>query len=96
MVWPLGCRKLIIESDSKDAIRIVQQCHGCCGVNWLVLHIREALQRPWQVVVQFVSRTGNTVADRLAKMAHHASFETAYFEWPPWGCTGVLQSDEVT
>ncbi|KAK9045415.1 hypothetical protein V6N11_059295 [Hibiscus sabdariffa] len=51
MAWSLGCRKLIVESDSKDAIRIVQQIHGCCGVNSLVLHIRKALQRPWKVVV---------------------------------------------
>ncbi|KAK8494673.1 hypothetical protein V6N11_076642 [Hibiscus sabdariffa] len=80
VAWSLGCRKLLVELDNQDAIRIMQQRHGCSGVSSLVNYIQEALQRPWEVVVQYVPRTSNMVADRIAKMAHHASMEIVVLE----------------
>ncbi|KAK8689240.1 hypothetical protein V6N13_087962 [Hibiscus sabdariffa] len=45
LAWKLGCRKLIVESDNRDAVRIIEQGHGCVGVSSLVLHIQEVLTR---------------------------------------------------
>ncbi|KAK8675775.1 hypothetical protein V6N13_033838 [Hibiscus sabdariffa] len=50
VAWSFGCWKLLVELDNQDAIHILQQHHGCSGVNSLVLYIQEALQHLWVVV----------------------------------------------
>ncbi|KAK9044825.1 hypothetical protein V6N11_058716 [Hibiscus sabdariffa] len=63
---------------------VIGDCDGS-GVSSLVHYIQEALQRPWEVVVQYVPCTGNMVTDRIAKMAHHASMEIVVLGSRPWG-----------
>ncbi|KAL4369184.1 hypothetical protein GQ457_05G026390 [Hibiscus cannabinus] len=63
---------------------------GWSGVNSLVLYIQEALQSLWEVVEQYVPRSGNMVANQLAKLAHHASFEVVVLEQPPLECAEAL------
>lgn len=68
--WNWGVRKLLVESDAAEAIRMVKE-----NISFMYLHqnliseIRELLTRQWEVELLGISRTVNNVADSLAKSA---------------------------
>ncbi|KAL4278188.1 hypothetical protein GQ457_03G036380 [Hibiscus cannabinus] len=66
-----------------------RQGHLCS----LLFHIRSFLQRNWEVHVVHVSRSANSVADRLAKLAIPGNNCVTYLANPPPSIVPMLQGD---
>ncbi|KAK8613268.1 hypothetical protein V6N13_101035 [Hibiscus sabdariffa] len=69
VTWEEGYRKLIVETDCKDTINLIYSREGTHASLSLVLHIQALLRRDWCVVIQYVPRSLNSLADGLAKLA---------------------------
>ncbi|KAK8667737.1 hypothetical protein V6N13_105218 [Hibiscus sabdariffa] len=83
--WLLGfAKKVVVESDCKDAIDLIFSRATTNGSLSLVMHIQALLRRSWCVSIQYISRLLNTVADGLAKMANPESLTILRFQTLPW------------
>ncbi|KAK8697169.1 hypothetical protein V6N13_113321 [Hibiscus sabdariffa] len=85
LAWDLGCRHLIIESDSAEALQMVQQHASGSGPYIIVSYIRQICNKDWSIVFSKVARSNNSVADWLAKFASDTNFDVIFFESPPDG-----------
>ncbi|KAK8671464.1 hypothetical protein V6N13_038060 [Hibiscus sabdariffa] len=65
-VWERGFRKVIIESDNLEAIRILNGNSCALAGHGLVSTILNYMSRACTVVFQHVGRNGNRIADWLA------------------------------
>ncbi|KAF7807009.1 ribonuclease H [Senna tora] len=84
LAWILGYRKVILESDCKDAIR------SCTVVNSnefqelpAVKKIREILRNDWEVQLKYTPRNANSCADFLAKSSLHCNSRLAIIDRIP-------------
>ncbi|KAK9036244.1 hypothetical protein V6N11_078252 [Hibiscus sabdariffa] len=50
LAWGLGCRQLIIESDSSEALRMVQQYTFGGDPYVIISYIRQICNKDWQIV----------------------------------------------
>ncbi|KAL4335788.1 hypothetical protein GQ457_07G042280 [Hibiscus cannabinus] len=93
LAWEKGCRRIILEVDSLEVVKALQedcrQGHICS----LLFHIRLFLQRNWEVHVVHVLRRANSIADRLAKLAISGSNCVTYLANPPPSIVPILQDD---
>ncbi|KAK8626555.1 hypothetical protein V6N13_134196 [Hibiscus sabdariffa] len=85
LAWRLGCRQLIIESDSSEALRMVQQYTFGSDSYIIVSYLRQICNKDWQIIFSKVARSNNEVADWLAKFASDTNFDVIFFESPPDG-----------
>ncbi|KAL4279654.1 hypothetical protein GQ457_03G035040 [Hibiscus cannabinus] len=93
MAWDKGFRRIIIEVDSLDVIRVLKEDRRQGHICTLILHIQMLLRRSWEVRVLHVLRCDNSVVDRLAKLANSDSTCVKYFEDPPPSIVQILQKD---
>ncbi|KAL4292089.1 hypothetical protein GQ457_14G023220 [Hibiscus cannabinus] len=96
MDWDKGFRRLILEVDSLDVVRALKDDRRHGHICTLVLHIKMVLRRNWEVQVLHVTRSANSVADSLAKLAIPASTCVMYFKDPPSSIIPFLHSDVVS
>ncbi|KAK9011125.1 hypothetical protein V6N11_043982 [Hibiscus sabdariffa] len=66
----LGCRKLIIETDSADVADLFSDRHEDLHGNTITSTVRQMLNLNWEVKVCKISRVCNRVVDALAKASH--------------------------
>ncbi|KAL4386403.1 hypothetical protein GQ457_09G026060 [Hibiscus cannabinus] len=85
LAWNLGCRHLIIESDSSEALQMVQQHDSGSDPYIIVSYIRQFCNKDWNILFSKVARSNNLVADWLAKFASDTNFDVMFFESPPDG-----------
>ncbi|KAI4313562.1 hypothetical protein L6164_026527 [Bauhinia variegata] len=93
--WRLGFRNLIIESDSKSAVDLVNR--GCSASGKLAKSIKKArkyLRKEWQVNIVYIPREYNGVADWLSKFSHEFHVGLHELKKPPKGCSKFLLEDE--
>lgn len=65
----MGIRKLIVESDSEQAVRwVVNKGSSLCLLG-LVYECQRLLRRQWEVKVKHIYREANCVADFMAAEA---------------------------
>ncbi|KAK8630158.1 hypothetical protein V6N13_078964 [Hibiscus sabdariffa] len=83
LAWSMGCRQLIVELDSSDALRMLQQCSSEVCSYIIGSHIHQLCREDWQVVFSKVVQCNNGVADGLAKLASNSSFDVLLFDEPP-------------
>ncbi|KAK8518326.1 hypothetical protein V6N12_017477 [Hibiscus sabdariffa] len=67
--WSVGTRNLVVEVDSLEVIRVVQQSLAGFSSLSLVVYIVKLLQRLWSVKLQHVLREGNRLVDGMTKFA---------------------------
>ncbi|KAL4368271.1 hypothetical protein GQ457_05G013090 [Hibiscus cannabinus] len=65
--WSIGCRKLIIETDSVDVADLFSDRHEDLNGNTITSTVRQMLNLNWEVKVCKISRVCNRVVDALAK-----------------------------
>ncbi|KAK9029762.1 hypothetical protein V6N11_026864 [Hibiscus sabdariffa] len=92
-VWTLGPRKVLIESDNVEAIRILQYRSPALPDHALVFSIKELTSRAWDLIFMHVPRSANRVADGLACLGRGASFDAWCFMDPPLEIVEALSTD---
>ncbi|KAK8989363.1 hypothetical protein V6N11_063794 [Hibiscus sabdariffa] len=83
LAWELGYRQLVIETDSADALRLIEQKSKGGGPFTLVHRIHVLRVLDWRLVFSKIGRDSNDVADRLAKLASYDSLDTEFFDQSP-------------
>ncbi|KAK8596669.1 hypothetical protein V6N12_065149 [Hibiscus sabdariffa] len=85
LAWSLGCRQLVVESDSAEALCMIQQHSSKGGPYIIVSHLHQLCNKDWRIVFSKFARCNNGVADWLAKFASDSNFDVVSFEAPPDG-----------
>ncbi|KAK8482274.1 hypothetical protein V6N11_019775 [Hibiscus sabdariffa] len=88
-VWSLSIRRLVVETDSLGAYRLIKEYIGSCG-STLLPYILDLIARPWEIQLRHVRRGSNTLADRVAKLVTEEDFLCHRYIDPPSSCIGVL------
>ncbi|CAN1850390.1 Putative ribonuclease H protein At1g65750 [Linum perenne] len=70
LAWDLGVRKLLVQSDSKAAVTILQKEDTNHQHAILVSEFIELKSRSWEVAITHVFREANCSADYLANLGH--------------------------
>ncbi|KAK9036128.1 hypothetical protein V6N11_078144 [Hibiscus sabdariffa] len=81
--WSVGIPRLVLEVDSLDAVRLIQQGQAGYRSLSLVNYIVELLSRRWEVRVEHVLHEGNKLADGMTKIVHDIDFLCHRF-FDPW------------
>ncbi|KAK8481828.1 hypothetical protein V6N11_033162 [Hibiscus sabdariffa] len=79
----MGYRCLIVESDSADALRLLQRGLPKSGLFTILCYLHQLCGKDWILAFSKVDRRNNGVADRLAKLASAATFDVVTFDEPP-------------
>ena len=94
LAWDIGFRKVVIESDSLEAVNMVQnhvgdldQVSACIGD---ILKIQE---QEWSTQIRHIPREVNKAADMLAKMVFGAAPGFHEVEYPSDLLNDVLLQD---
>ncbi|KAK9044029.1 hypothetical protein V6N11_072351 [Hibiscus sabdariffa] len=80
-----GMSAINVESDSSDALRMLQQRSSEVCSYLIGSHIHQLCKEDWQIVFSKVARCNNGVADGLAKLASDSSFDVVFFDEPSGG-----------
>ncbi|XP_057444828.1 uncharacterized protein LOC130737075 [Lotus japonicus] len=94
LCWERGFRRIVIFSDSKHALSLLE--HGCgrfhayAAVLGLV---RELLGKDWVVRFDHILREGNSVVDYLAKDGARGTCRMRCLDTPPTEVTPMLADD---
>lgn len=93
--WSQGHRKIIIESDCKKAVDIInnKSLHFAL-YNW-TREIRWWKQKFPACSVQWIGREGNKPADKLATSAHALLISFQYYYYVPYVITNLLHEDYI-
>ncbi|KAK9001162.1 hypothetical protein V6N11_082953 [Hibiscus sabdariffa] len=67
--WSIRVANLILESDCKKALQIIDKARSSSRRTPIVDHILRLLDMPWVVRFGFIPREGNVIADGMAKRA---------------------------
>ncbi|KAK8580524.1 hypothetical protein V6N13_143605 [Hibiscus sabdariffa] len=65
----IGLNQVIVECDSMEALRLVQQRISCSGWKLILAHIEELLHQNWVVEFRFIHREENVLVYAMAKLA---------------------------
>ncbi|CAL1356741.1 unnamed protein product [Linum trigynum] len=76
LAWLMGFKKILLNLDSMTAISIINSGEDDHRHNLLANHIRELIDREWEVKVPHVYRESNFAADYLACIGHDFPFGT--------------------
>ncbi|CAI0401383.1 unnamed protein product [Linum tenue] len=68
--WELGVRKVLLQTDSQAAIRIIEAATNTHPHYHIVLQVRRMVQCNWEVRIEHIYRESNMVADFLASTGH--------------------------
>lgn len=70
IAWDAGVRKIVVESDSAEAISLTEvtnySIHPDCHI---IMEIQSMIHRAWEIRICQISRDANVAADHLAKQA---------------------------
>ncbi|CAI0430189.1 unnamed protein product [Linum tenue] len=70
IAWNEGMRRIVVQTDSQTAIKLVKEASNRHPHFILVQEARRLLAMDWQVELRHVYREGNFVADYLASAGH--------------------------
>ncbi|KAE8721874.1 hypothetical protein F3Y22_tig00014862pilonHSYRG00016 [Hibiscus syriacus] len=90
-----GFTKIIVQSDSTWAIKILDDINAIRSHIPLVQAIAGLRMCAWELRFQWVPRCSNYVADRLAKFAPACHFYLVQYASPPLGIMDLLAIDSI-
>ncbi|KAI4357362.1 hypothetical protein L6164_001315 [Bauhinia variegata] len=94
--WRLGFRQIIIETDAKSAVDLVNK--GCSSRHSLakpVKNARKYLRKEWHVTIVYLPREYNRAADWLSKFAHDLEVGVHELKKPPKRCSKIIFQDKA-
>ncbi|KAL4308369.1 hypothetical protein GQ457_01G026590 [Hibiscus cannabinus] len=92
--WSFGFRRVIIETDFLEVIRILQRSLNSFSGNGLVASLRYWIDQNWELVVCHSPRTCNLLADRLATWGRLNSQDALTLSSPPSSLLVVVEADK--
>lgn len=94
IAWERRVQKIEVESDSKEAISLVmdQQILNH-PLQQKIEECRELLHKPWDTKVRWIARSGNMVADAIAKLPHLRDGEISFLLIAPPSIMSHVMSD---
>ncbi|KAE8692317.1 Detected protein of unknown function [Hibiscus syriacus] len=95
IAWERGFRQVILESDCKDAVAVVQAQPRVNGVLPMVPHIQELVRRDWIIHSRYVPRESNRVASGLAQLAWIMTEHFQRFSEPPAETESMFRLEEA-
>ncbi|CAN1763773.1 Putative ribonuclease H protein At1g65750, partial [Linum perenne] len=82
LAWAAGIRKVVVQSDSRAALAILQSGDTALQHAALVAEFRELCTRSWEVSLVHVFREANFAADYLANLGHSCSIGLHLYSHP--------------
>ncbi|KAE8684745.1 hypothetical protein F3Y22_tig00111105pilonHSYRG00339 [Hibiscus syriacus] len=92
--WNIGLRKVIVKNDNVNVSNTLQGIKQTSISLMIVDHIKCLLDREWEVRFNHVLRSGNKVADLLAKDVSPDITETRILHYPPHEVIVLLNEKE--
>ncbi|KAL4340570.1 hypothetical protein GQ457_08G000230 [Hibiscus cannabinus] len=96
IAWDIGLKKLLIQSDSKEAIKLLNAKDAASNNCALVRSIARLRNLRWETSIQWIPRTGNEPADMLAKFNNLPCYNTTCFAQPPERLWPLLDRDALS
>ncbi|KAK9011962.1 hypothetical protein V6N11_040033 [Hibiscus sabdariffa] len=94
--WSLNIPRLVVETDCLEAYKLIMGSNVRRGSSTLLPFIMDLLDRPWEVRLEHARRSGNALADRMAKRAFGNNLIVCCFLDPPSFCWDVLLRESIT
>lgn len=91
--WNLGCKKVIVETDSQVALSLIKEAPRGSQYWNLLAEIREMIDWDWECKLEHSWREGNMCADFLAKLGRRLAPGVAVFKNPPQPLQELLGQD---
>ncbi|KAE8735471.1 hypothetical protein F3Y22_tig00000340pilonHSYRG00452 [Hibiscus syriacus] len=85
--------KLWTQSDCQQVVELLDDGGRSTSNISLVRAIANLRQRAWETKVQWIPRSRNTIADKLAKLASWQHFSMTHFEHPPAELADLLHRE---
>ncbi|CAN1149175.1 Putative ribonuclease H protein At1g65750 [Linum perenne] len=82
LAWSIGIRKILIQSDSRTAVSILQGGEINHQHVAFISEFLELKSRSWDVSIMHIYRAANCVADYLANFGHSCSFGMHFISYP--------------
>ncbi|KAK8556676.1 hypothetical protein V6N12_003073 [Hibiscus sabdariffa] len=95
IAWDIGFERLLIQSDSKEAIKLLNDNDVASNHCALVCSIARLRNLRWETTTQWIPRTGNEPVDMLAKFDNLPYYNTTYFDQPPKLLLPLLDLDTL-
>ncbi|KAE8735769.1 hypothetical protein F3Y22_tig00000340pilonHSYRG01599 [Hibiscus syriacus] len=84
VAWNTGLKHFIVQSDCSQAINLLSVNNPMRSHHSLVRAIANLCSREWTIRFRWMARTGNKVADCLAKIPPLLHFNMVHYASPPW------------
>uniref|UniRef100_A0A2C9VZT4 RNase H type-1 domain-containing protein n=1 Tax=Manihot esculenta TaxID=3983 RepID=A0A2C9VZT4_MANES len=97
LAWSMGFRRVIVESDSLQAVRLINEKDiSAHPLGHLIQDCRTLLSLDWCCSLSHVYRERNFSADSLAKQSHGLEIqELTIWDSPPWKVLPFLNNDKL-
>ncbi|KAK9016923.1 hypothetical protein V6N11_079415 [Hibiscus sabdariffa] len=83
IAWENGFERLLIQSDNKGAISLLNDTDATSNPCVLVRSIARLRNLGWATTTQWIPRMGNKPANMLAKFDNLPYYNTSYFDQSP-------------
>ncbi|KAK8485285.1 hypothetical protein V6N11_038057 [Hibiscus sabdariffa] len=91
--WQLGYRKIELETDNLEVVKIITRSSNILANTLLVDDILELISRPCNENIQHIHRCKNVVADKLAALSWGKPMGEMVFDSPPLEVLNEVQQD---
>ncbi|KAL4348653.1 hypothetical protein GQ457_17G006170 [Hibiscus cannabinus] len=81
--WDQGFSLLLVQSDSKDMVTMLNSVHATNSVFPLVRAIDRLCKRNWETKISWIPRDGNRVADMFVKLTNPSAMDLVELCFPP-------------
>ncbi|KAK3211449.1 hypothetical protein Dsin_016155 [Dipteronia sinensis] len=94
LVWKVGFRKVIVESDSQSTVLLLSNTIPLNHLLFNIIHVCKSLmENEWSCTIHHVYRESNKAVDFLTNLSHYLDLEIIVFEEPPTQISGILDDD---
>ncbi|KAK9139538.1 hypothetical protein Scep_009219 [Stephania cephalantha] len=96
LAWALNYKKLVVESDSLEAIELIKgKVRERYYVAALVADCKKLINQDWSVRIVHITKEANQVADHMANLAVDSSFNYETMASPPDSVQPFLLADSM-
>ncbi|KAF7835947.1 RnaseH [Senna tora] len=93
LAWDNGMRAITVETNSKQVLNFINgNFDNSCQHYPLYREVIQLLARDWHVILRYVPRENNSVADKLPNFGHSLSLGTKVYQFPP--AVGIVPLNE--
>ncbi|KAK9002871.1 hypothetical protein V6N11_060447 [Hibiscus sabdariffa] len=93
LAWDQGFERLLVRSDSKQVVNLVNSPSAGSSVLSLVRAIHCLRQKSWTTIVSWIPHNTNRPTDALAKLVSPSDFSIHVYSDPPMVVDSLLKED---